>query len=654
MRKIVLVTLALSALLSACSTAPTHPSLRAAAVAQALPPLVPVRAYVADWDGNGDYQISPDGQQLMWTARKGVRPGLFVKNLRTGAVRSFAIPYSGRWAEDSRHILFNVAFGGTEITHVLQLDTFSDDGQLKDLTPFGATLSFIHSLLPGSDDFLISSNRRDAKVFDLYRHVRATGELELVAQNSGDVGGWLTDRQGKLKVRQRKDGERWVYEAPTDARLTRWRAIFDYGLLETVTPLDTWIDGKFLWALSNRGRDKAALVKIDLESGAEQLLSEDRRVDLSHVHTSPATLEPLGASLDPDFQSWTFFNPRFEAAILKLKGGARARVDVTSVSRDENIVIATLVREEGGQHVLYDAGQERITILGELSRSRIHAISPLPRQRPVAFQSRDGLSLHGYLTLPAGGGEHLPTVLYVHGGPWGRDVAFDGDTMPLFLANRGYAVLQVNFRGSTGYGRAFEEAARHEFAGKMHQDLLDGVDDLIRQGIADPDKVAIMGASYGGYASLVGMTITPDRFACGISAAGVSDLAGLIENAPPYWELSKEGWLKYVGDPGVPAERAAMNAKSPLYFADRVRGPVLIFHGDNDQRVRLDQSTRMVEALRKAGKEVDFHVFKNTGHGIGTWPDRLSYYREIEDFLASCLGGRSGGFDYYQLGRVLF
>jgi dipeptidyl aminopeptidase/acylaminoacyl peptidase len=278
----------------------------------------------------------------------------------------------------------------------------------------------------------------------------------------------------------------------------------------------------------------------------------------------------------------------------------------------------------------------------------------LPRRRPVAFPSRDGLPLHGYLTLPAGGGDHLPTVLYVHDGPWGRDVVFDNDTMPLFLANRGYAVLQVNFRGSTGYGRAFKQAARHEFAGKMHQDLLDGVDELIRQGIADPDKVAIMGASYGGYASLVGMAFTPGKFACGISAAGMSDLAALIDNAPPYWELHKAGWLKDVGDPGVPAERAAMHARSPLYFAERVRGPILMFHGDNDQRVRLDQSTRMVEALRKAGKEVDLHIFKNTGHGIDAWPDRLSYYRKTEDFLARCLGGRSGGFDYFELGSALF
>jgi dipeptidyl aminopeptidase/acylaminoacyl peptidase len=184
----------------------------------------------------------------------------------------------------------------------------------------------------------------------------------------------------------------------------------------------------------------------------------------------------------------------------------------------------------------------------------------------------------------------------------------------------------------------------------MHDDLLDGVDQLIHQGITDPAKVAIMGASYGGYASLVGMTFTPERFACGISFVGMSDLASLIDNAPPYWELSKPWWIRYVGDPANAQDRAVMDSKSPLYRANQVTKPLLIFHGANDPRVKLDQSTRMVDALRKAGKEVDFVVFKDAGHGNQTWRDNLSYYRKTEDFLGRCLGGRSSGFDLFQLG----
>jgi dipeptidyl aminopeptidase/acylaminoacyl peptidase len=296
-----------------------------------------------------------------------------------------------------------------------------------------------------------------------------------------------------------------------------------------------------------------------------------------------------------------------------------------------------------------------LTVLGDTTRSRIHAVSPLPQQTPLAFQSRDGLALTGYLTLPTNtSGTNLPTVLYVHGGPWSRDVWNSGDSMPAFLANRGYAVLQVNYRGSSGYGRAFQEAAQGQFAAKMHDDLLDGVDHLIRQGITDPSKVAIMGASYGGYASLVGMTFTPERFACGISMVGMSDLASLINNAPPYWELGMPWWIRYVGNPADPKDRAIMDEKSPLYHANQARKPLLILHGANDPRVKLDQSTRMVEALRQAGKEVDLVVFKGAGHGPQKWSDNLSYYRKTEDFLSHCLGGRSNGFDVFELGSWAF
>lgn len=650
MRKAVSIALLLSALLSACSTLPTHPSLQ-----EPLPPLVPVRSYVADWNGNGGYQISPDGQQLMWLARRNLGPGLFVKNLQTGAVRSFAIPVAGQWAEDSRHILLHMDSGGNEDSHVYQLDAFSDDAKVEDLTPFGGAKSFIHALVRGSPDLLISSNKRDAKVFDLYRYVKTAGKLDLLAQNPGDVAQWVADRQGNLRGRVRKDADQWVYEVPPDAGHTRWRGIFSFNSSDTFRLLEAPASKRFLWALSNRGRDKVALVEIDLETGDERVVFDDQRVDLTDAYVSARTLEPLAATVDPDFQTWKVFDRRFEAAIGQVQGAENKRIDVVSISRDENVMIAMVVDGDGGRYVLYDAAKNRFTLLGELSRSRIHSASPIPPQRAMAFQSRDGLPLHAYLTLPAGSsGKSLPTVLYVHGGPWARDFALENDPMPLFLANRGYAVLQVNFRGSSGYGRAFLEAGRGEFARKMQDDLIDGVDELIRQGIADPGKVAIMGGSYGGYASLAGMTFTPERFACGISMVGMSDLASLIENAPPYWELHKSWWIRYVGDPGNPEERAAMRARSPLYFADKVRAPLLIFHGANDPRVRLDQSTRMVDALRHAGKDVRFHVFQNAGHGTESWSDNLTFYRKTEDFLAQCLGGRSSGFDFFQLGSWAF
>ncbi|NMM37957.1 MAG: S9 family peptidase [Glaciimonas sp.] len=638
-------------LLGGCTTAPSHPSLRDDQKGQSTPEkLVPVRQYVADWNGNGGYQLSPDGAQLMWVARKGLGPGLFVKNLQTGTVRSYAIPVPGQWAEDSRHVLIQLD-NGNENTHVYQLDTLSADTNLKDLTPFAGSKSFIHSLVQGSPDLLIANNQRNPKVFDLYRYDHASAKLNLLAENPGSVALWLTDKVGHVIGRARKDAEQWVYETPSDSSNTMWQEVFKVSYFDTVQPLAVTADKKFLWALSNQSRDKLALVKLDLLSGSEQVIYADPRVDVSQALISAKTLEPLAVSLDPDYQEWKFFDARLQAAIDKIRGTSHTRLDIVSISRDENLIVAFVMRETGGQTLLYNVAQNQTELLGEHSRSRIHAISSLPRQQPLHFPSRDGLDLHGYVTLPAGSnGQPLPTVVYVHGGPWARDVAFGGDPIPSFLANRGYAVLQVNYRGSSGYGRAFMEAARGEFAGKMHTDLLDGIDYLVAQGVTDPHKVAIMGASYGGYASMVGMTFTPDRFACGISLVGMSELVSLMENAPPYWDLNKPWWLKYVGDPANPEERIVMDEKSPLYRADQAQGPMLILHGAQDSRVNVDQSTRMAQALSKAGKSVDIYVYKNAAHGLHRWPDKLSYFRKTEDFLAQCLGGRSSGFDFYQLG----
>ena len=226
--------------------------------------------------------------------------------------------------------------------------------------------------------------------------------------------------------------------------------------------------------------------------------------------------------------------------------------------------------------------------------------------------------------------------------------------MLALLTNRGYAVLQLNYRGSSGYGKAFMNAAQGEFAGKMHSDLIDAVDALAGQGVIDSQRVAISGSSYGGYASLVGMTHTPGKFRCGISTVGMSDLAALLDNAPPYWALSKPHWIRYVGDPADPVQRAAMQERSPLYKTDQVQGPILLMHGVHDARVKVSQSVNMAAALRAKGKSVELVLFDKAGHGFGRWQDNLLAFRKTEDFLASCLGGRTGGFDFFELGARLF
>lgn len=658
--------LSTSLLLGACSTAPTNPSLQgsrpenSSAEATAplkLPPLVPTRMYVADWDGNGGYQISPDGKQLLWGARKGLDQGLFVKNLETGAVHSYSRAWLGAWAEDSRHILLH-GHNGDENYTVMELDSFEEALSIKTLTPFSGATSFVHSTIEGSNDVLIASNKRDPKVFDLYRYRAATGALDLIAQNPGTVALWLNDRQGNLVGRVRKDANLRVYEtALSGDDGTGWQPVFTVPQEETMTPLEVSADHRFAWALSNRGRDKTALVRLDLATGMEVVFYADTRVDLSSALISRKTGQPLAVSMDPGAQEWKFFDSRLQVLADKLKSPSIYRLDVLSMSRDENQIVVAEHGSSGGRNLLVSAAQQQSTVLGGWSSSHINAISPLPKQRSIAFSSRDGLPLQGYLTTPidANGLElrNIPTVVLVHGGPWDRD--YQGlDNMPLFLANRGYAVLQVNFRGSSGYGKAFQSAAKDQFADKMHTDLLDGVDYLVQHGIADPAKVAIMGASYGGYASLVGMTHTPDRFACGVSLFGMSDLGSLVGDAPPYWDLDMFKWHDYVGDPANPEDLQRMRDKSPLYKADQVRGPILILQGAQDARVHLDQSTRMVESLRKAGKSVDFVLFPRAGHNLYRWVDRLTYYRKTEDFLAQCLGGRSNGYDFFELGSLIF
>lgn len=669
--------------LAGCATPPTHPSLQhgSATAAPTLPPLLPVRSFVADLDSSGAYQISPDGRQLLWQARRGLEPGLFVKDLQTGVTHSHAVRGFGLWARDSRHVLLHMDAGGDENTHVFELDGRADTLDLRDLTPFAGARSFLHAQLDDSPDLLIESNRRDPKVYDLYRLVRNTGELRLLARNPGDVALWLTDRRGQVLGRAARRQAQWVFETPpelpsetaapaaTAAALPDavtalpeggWRERFRVDFFQTVQPLMLSADGTFLWALSNRGRDTLALVKLDLPSGQEQVVHADARVDVSQVVFSRRRREPLALALDPDVQQWQFLDPAFERVARRLLGTAPARLAVQGMSDDDDTLVATVVHGDGGEHLLYRRGDDSVTTLAELTSRRLHALSPLGVAQPVRFRSRDGLDLHGYLTLPPGRmtdqppGRPLPTVLYVHGGPWARDLHLSGDPMPAFLANRGYAVLQLNYRGSTGYGRAFRDAAQGEFAGRMHTDLIDALDTLIGQGITDPTRIAIMGASYGGYASLVGMTFTPERFACGISVVGMSDLASLIEQAPPYWELGKPMWLRFVGDPADPLARPGIDARSPLYRADQVRGPLLLLHGANDPRVKLDQSLRMAQALRAAGKPVELHVFGKAGHGFHRWQDKLRYFRLTEDFLAGCLGGRSGGFDMFEIGAWLF
>ncbi|MDH6590812.1 dipeptidyl aminopeptidase/acylaminoacyl peptidase [Variovorax sp. TBS-050B] len=644
-----LTALALAALLAGCAVAPTHPALQG----EALPPLIPVREFVANTEGTSLYRVSPDGAWLAWKGVSGLKPAVWVKRLANGEARPIAVrAQSIVWSGDSRFLFLTVDPSGDEDTKVLAVDVARGGSEAVDLTPFKGARSRLVRRIDGSAEVLVASNARDKKVFDLYRIDPATGTRSLIAQNPGNVAGWVADRDGRLRARSVQEGDGGYLQLPDGDgwRTTlRWQRE-NWWIADLVPGTNT------AWAVSSRGRDKEALVRMDLETGAEQVIHAEPEVDVEQVLVSRRSHAPLAAYSMPGHPRARYFDAALAARLEPLAGGAPAAVHVSSMSDDEQILTVSVGTDRGWKYYLLTGTGKAPELLGESNTSGLAA--SLASTRPIAYEARDGLRIHGYLTLPPGVQPRaLPMVLLVHGGPWARDLwTYQGTNRSVqqFLANRGYAVLQVNYRGSSGYGRAFMEKAVGEFAGRMHDDLIDGVRWAVAEGVADPARVAIYGASYGGYSALVGATMTPETFACAVDVVGMSDLARLIENAPAYWALGLPWWKRYVGDPADPAQRKVMDAKSPINHVAKVRAPLLVMHGVNDPRVKFDQSERMVAALRAAGKPVEFVSFRGDGHGNQKWSNNLAMYRHAEDFLAGCLGGRSSGFDYYQLGAWAF
>ena len=634
-----------------------------------LPEIIPVRDFVASTRSTGGHSVSPDGKKLAWFGTDGISAAIWVQSiapsdgladgLRDGKndAKSFIIQARYyRWSANSEYLLIVADTGGDEDAHIHAGQVNGSSRVLRDLTPYAKTNSHFLRAVSGSADIIITSNRRDKKVFDLYRVSPATGKTDLLAANPGNVGWWGVDKTGQLRARMVLEGDTSLLQLPTPQDAGQWMTTARANRFDSLHFIEFDDDGTSAWALSNRGRDKQALVKVKLQTGEESVEYAVHDVDLESVRLRQKTTVPLIASSLPAYPRLQVFDPSLRQRLAVLTAGKPADVQITSIDDNEHQMTVFVGSDKGGKTYLLRNDASQPEQLGEGAMNRMTHL--LADTQPVSYTSRDGLLLHGYLTLPVGvKPRNLPMVLLVHGGPWARDRWSAGNTnrsMQQFLANRGYAVLQVNYRGSTGYGKSFVEKAVGEFAGKMHDDLIDGVDWAVKSGLADPARVAIYGASYGGYAAMVGATFTPDVFACAVNIVGVTHLARLLETAPAYWELGKPWWTRFVGDPASPQQRAVMDAKSPLFKADQAKKPILIMHGVNDARVKLEQSDLMVAALQKAGKPVDYVTFQGDGHGNQKWNNNLTMYRKTEDFLATCLGGRSSGFDYYQLASWMF
>jgi dipeptidyl aminopeptidase/acylaminoacyl peptidase len=616
-----------------------------AARAAALPPLIPRERFFENPEKDLA-KISPDGTRLAYLAAEGGKLNVFVKTLGKSDDRAVTHDhergiYEYYWTRDGRRILYSQDRGGDENFRIFAADAERGDVEPRCLTPFDnvrAEVLAAPRATPGK--ILVQLNKRDAHAFDVYRLDIATGELSPVAENPGSVLSWHADASGRLRayVASRDDGGREVFAR--DSESSPWRSVAAYTVDDLPDPIDFTADGRGFYLGSSKGSDTKRLVRLDLTTGAEAVLDEDPEADLAFAVVSDKTHEVLAAAYQRERLVYHFLDPKLTRDFARLSKVDPGEKTVTGFDADERrFVVATYSDVDAGTNYLFDRATGKAE---KLFRSRPWLdSSQMAETKPITVTARDGVVLHGYLTLPRGvPAKGLPMVLRVHGGPWERDAWGFNPTIQ-FLANRGYAVLQVNYRGSTGYGKTFARMADHQFARKMHDDLIDAVSWVVAKGVADPKRVAIYGGSYGGYATLVGLTFTPDVFACGVDLCGPTSLVTLIKSFPPYWRPWLQGhWYRFVGNPDDPAAVEDMKARSPLYHIENVKRPLFVAQGANDVRVTQAESDRMVEALRAAGKEVEYMLAANEGHGFANPENRIEFYRRMEAFLAKHIGGR--------------
>ena len=634
-------------MLAGCVTSANHPVLRNTD----LPNLIPRKSYFDRSAFKFDYRVSPDGNQIAWLAKHQNNTTLFVKTIGQDKIhmintKTWCNIVWYRWAQDSRNLIYILDAGPKRARHIYCSDFQFPDADPVNLTPDAKGQARpISDILDDPDHILISQDDRSKDCFDLYKVNISSGSALLLARSEKDVVQWIVDRKGNLRgcIRAVLNNDRWLQTY--DSEKETWETIGIWGPEDDIKFFGFTPDEKELWLLSNKGRDRVSLVRFNIESGTETLVCEDSDADIEHVSISRITGKALFAYSNPDYHKTYTFDAQMKKDLEAFKSDSPVGVKINDMNNQEQLWTVKVFDAKEESYFLFDRTTRKKQLLAK--NQLLTGKEEFSEMRPVTINSRDNLSLRGYLTQPAGSGEKaLPMVLLVHGGPWVRDY-WKPNRMVGFLVNRGYAVLQVNYRGSSGYGRAFREAAINQFSKGMHNDLIDAVNWAINQKIADPKKIAIVGGSYGGFAAMAGLTFTPDVFTCGVSINGVSNWADFIESFPSdpplYQKRGFEIWYKYLGNPKNIKERNRIEQRSPLFFTKQVTKPILIIYGELDKRVKPDQSEKMIAALRKDGKKVVNKKFETGDHDIGWNHDSLKMYREIEIFLARYLGGRSEG-----------
>lgn len=589
-------------------------------------------------------RLSPDGERLSYIA-----PVDGVLNVWVGSVGGDdfepVTKDDGRgiqmhlWAEDGKHLLYLQDKDGDENWRIFAVDP--ETKETRDLTPFDDVQA---GILAASkhfpDDILIMMNRRDPRLHDVFRLSVSTGELVPVAENPGDFVGWLADEEYEIRAGQRMapDGgsELFVRESEDG----EWGKLITWNQEDGLSSGPVGFSGNKLHLLDSRGANASRVVSLDLETGKTKVLAEDPVYDADafSLMVHPDTHEIQAVAFDRARLEWTILDEDIREDFENIKKLNPGDFTVESRDRaDENWLVG-FTRDKGGvSYYSYGRRKGEGTHLFD-DRPELAGYE-LAEMEPVSFVSRDGLDIHGYLTVPPGAGdEPLPMVLNVHGGPWARDV-WGYHPEAQWLANRGYACLQINFRGSTGYGKKFLNAGNREWGAKMHDDLVDAVEWAVGEGVADVDRVGIYGGSYGGYAALVGATFTPGVFRCAVDLVGPSSLVTLIESVPPYWEPMIAQFHERVGNPET--EREFLESRSPLFKVENIQVPMLIAQGANDPRVKQAESEQIVAAMKQKNIDHEYLLFEDEGHGFVRPENRLKFYAAAEDFLAKHLGGRA-------------
>ncbi len=589
--------------------------------------------------------LSPRGDQLAYLAPDEGVLNVFVKSTgkdddrvvtadRLRGIRQY------QWAENGKQLIYLQDQGGDENWHIYVVAVAGGEAA-RDLTPFPKVQAQILGAEPDfPDELLIGLNDRDPQHHDVYRVNLQTGKRRLIFKNEIGAVGFVADHRLQLRVLQILEpdgGAKLLYRrgGSGDFReLTSWGAEDMF----TTGPVGFAGDDQTLYLLSSVGSNTVELRALDLRTGQQRTLASDAEADVTELHINPRSNNVEAVGITRARLEWKVLDPRVEAdfaAVAKLGDGDRAIVS------QDNRARTWLVRvddDNGPPHYYtYDRQGQQGTFLFS-SRPELDK-AELAEMRPVSYQARDGLTIHGYLTLPPKvRAEKLPLVVHPHGGPWYRDT-WGFDPTAQWLANRGYAVLQPNFRGSTGYGKKFLNAADREWGGKMQADITDGTRWLIAQGIADASHVCIMGGSYGGYATLMGLASEPDLYACGVDIVGVANLITWLNTIPPYWIPFRHVLHQRVGHPE--RDEAFLKARSPVFLADKIRAPLLIAQGANDPRVPRAESTQIRDAIQKAGRTVEYVEFHDEGHGFARPENRLRFYGLAEVFLNRYLGGRA-------------